>query len=288
MQRQQTPWFWGGMMPNFQNLVPPSASAWGGPWNSVELVGDGVMRVIPLEMPIETVRSFLPYTLDLAPQTMTRPGTHPVVMFFQEMVRAHMTIPSLLPNMTYHEYVFAVPHTVPNGAFGGVFGAPTKTHLQFMPKLLLSEWLPTIGGVLFWGFAKQMAHYQVTNNRVAISTQGGADPLVTLSYEPTGDYKPLHEYPNFGPLQEVMSEPLVSQLPAAMGPFLVCSNYDKIWSRAVLRPISTEITVHESFVTNLPTGIFPDGGKSILTSPLGSVEIKAPWKLSLLYPTWMA
>jgi hypothetical protein len=72
-----------------------------------------------------------------------------------------------------------------------------------------------------------------------------------------------------------------------MGPFLVCSNYDKIWSQAVLRPIKTEVTVHESFVPNLPCGRFPDHGHSITTSVLGSVEIKAPWRLSLLYPTWM-
>ena len=73
-----------------------------------------------------------------------------------------------------------------------------------------------------------------------------------------------------------------------MGPFLVCSNYDKVWNQAVLRPISSEITVHESFVPNLQTGVFPDEGKSITTSALGAVEIKAPWRLSVLYPTWLA
>ncbi len=280
MQRQQNPWFWG--MPPFSSFA--SATSFLGPLGNVELVGDGLIRAVTLEMPIETARSFLPYTLELAPQTMTKPGTHPVVMFFQEMVRAHMTIPTLLPNMTYHEYVLAVPHTRTTGAFG----MGSSAHLQFMPKLLLSEWLPTLGGLFFWGFAKQMAHYKVTNTRVAISTYRGSDPLVTLDYHPTGDYKPVSEYSHFGPLQEIMSEPLVSQLPAAMGPFLVCSNYDKIWSKAVLRPISTEITVHESFVPNLPTGIFPDEGRSITTSALGAVEIKAPWKLSVLYPPWMA
>lgn len=286
MQRQQSrhasnPWFWG--VPPFPSFANPTSFL--GPLGNVELVGDGVIRAVTLEMPIETARSFLPYTLELAPQTMTRPGTHPIVMFFQEMVRAHMTVPSLLPNMTYHEYVLAVPHTRTTGAFG----MGSSAHMQFMPKLYLSEWLPTLGGLFFWGFAKQMAHYRVTSNKIAISSYRAEDPLVSLNYdyEPDTEFKPVSEYSHFGPLQEIMSEPLVSQLPAAMGPFLVCSNYDKIWSQALLRPISTEITVHESFVPNLPTGIFP-GGKSITTSALGAVEIRAPWKLSVLYPPWMA
>jgi hypothetical protein len=262
---------------NFNPFMP-----WLAPWSAIELVGDGVMRAVPITLPIETVRSFLPYTLELGEQTMTPPGTHPVVMFFQEMVRAHMTIPSLLPNMTYLEYVLSVPFArVSMGGMG------SRSPLQFMPKLYLSEWLPTAGGLFFWGFAKEMAHYHVTNRRIAISDFDGS-PLVSLDYEPTGDYQPQGEYPLFGPLRGIMSEPLVSQLPAAMGPFLACSNYDKDWSRAVLRPIETEVTVYQSFVPNLPTGRFGSGGKSITRSPLGSVEIKAPWRLTMLYPPWFA
>lgn len=256
---------------------------WLSPLSGIQLVGDGVIRAVPIALPTETVLSLLPYTLELGEQTMTPRGTHPVVMFFQEMVRAHMTIPTLLPNMTYMEYVLSVPFARVSGAAG--FGS--RGPLQFMPRLFLSEWLPTIGGLLFWGFAKQMAQYHVTSRRIALSTFQG-DPLVSLDYEPAGDYQPVGQYPCFGDLRAVMSEPLVSQLPAAMGPFLACSNYDKDWSRAVLRPISTEVTVYQSFVPGLPCGRFASGGKSITTSPLGSVEILAPWRLSLLYPPWMA
>jgi hypothetical protein len=257
--------------------------AWLGPLSAVDLVGDGVIRVVQLALPAETVESFLPYTLELASQSMTPRGTHPVVMFFQEMVRAHVTIPMLVPNMTYHEFVLAVPFTRVRGA-GGLCSRGT---LQFLPRLYLSEWLPTLGGILFWGFAKEMARYHVTNHRIALSTFEG-DPLVSLDYQPAGDFEPPGEYPLFGPLREVMSEPLVSEVPAALGPLLACSNYDKDWSRALLRPIDTEVTIHQSFVPNLPCGRWSSGKKSITHSPLGSVEVKAPWRLSLLYPPWMA
>lgn len=256
---------------------------WLAPLSAIQLVGDGVIRAATLVLPSERVRTFLPYTLELGEQTMTPPGTHPVVMFFQEMVRAHMTVPTLLPNMTYHEYVMAIPFTRVS-AMGGL---GSRAPLQFMPRLYLSEWLPTIGGLLFWGFAKEMARYHVTNSRIALASFRG-DPLVSLDYEPAGDYRPVKEYPHFAPLCGVMSEPLISQLPAAMGPFLACSNYDKDWSRAVLRPIRTRVTIQSSFVPNLPCGEFGDGGSSIVDSPLGSVEIQAPWRLSLLYPPWMA
>jgi hypothetical protein len=279
MQYKANPWFPALPMPSLASPL-----AWMGPFGNVQLVGDGIIRAVTLELPTEAVRGLLPYTLELAPQQMTKAGTHPVVMFFQEMLRAHMNIPSLLPNMTYHEYVLAVPHTRPKGGFGmGSRGA-----LQFMPKLYLSEWLPTVGGLLFWGFAKEMAHYEVSESRIQIAPHGGGEPLVSLDYQPTGDYRPVGEYPNFAPLQQIMSQPLVSQLPAAMGPFLACSNYDKIWSQAVLRPISSKVTVNQAFVPNLPTGVFQDEGRSITSSVLGAVEIKAPWTLSVLYPIWLA
>lgn len=267
-----------GSSPQINPFLP-----WLAPFSGIQLTGDGIIRAATIVLPTEHVRTFLPYTLELGEQTMTPPGTHPVVMFFQEMVRAHMTIPTLLPNMTYHEYVMAVPFARVSGAGGLGSRAP----LQFMPRLFLSDWLATIGGLLFWGFAKEMARYHVTNSHIALASYRG-DPLVSLDYEPQGDYRPVTEYPQFADLCGVMSQPLVSQLPAAMGPFLACSSYDKDWSRAVLRPIRTKVTIQTSFVPNLPCGEFGDGGLSITGSPLGSVEIKAPWRLSLLYPPWMA
>ncbi len=62
-----------------KNLFPiPSLDA-------VNLVGNALIRAHTLILPETTVRRLLPDELTLLPQTLTPPGMHPLVLFFQRI-----------------------------------------------------------------------------------------------------------------------------------------------------------------------------------------------------------
>jgi hypothetical protein len=248
-------------------------------------------------MPSAVVESMLPYGFCLGPQTLTRKGTHPVVLFFQEMVRAHMTIPSLLPNMTYHEQIVGIPYTYVNSVLPWL---RSPGPFFYMPNLFLSEWLPTIGGQLYWGFNKQVAPVTVTDSTWTVFGDHG-EPVIgfrhRLPRRASHEWKPVarHPYPNFdwfsGP-NGLMVQPLLSQMPVGYKIVPVASNFNKLWDQAVIRPLEGQVEIHESFIPTLPTGRFPSHRKwapSIARSPFGCFELLAPWRLTIPYaPEWTA
>ena len=138
------------------------------PYNAINLVGSGIMRVVTIALPREEVRSLLPHGLELGRQDLTGPDEHPVVFHFQEMIRAHMTIPNLLPNLTYHEQVIGVPFTHVSPGLSG----PRSGPFFYMPNLYLDDAIATMGGRFLWGFAKQMASARVTERSWAVHEGG--------------------------------------------------------------------------------------------------------------------
>ena len=79
------------------------------PFPMLNLNGYGTQRGVTLALPTEKVLDLLPAGLELGPQTVSPKGTHPVILFFHDMFRAHMSFPSLLPNLTYREHSVGVP-----------------------------------------------------------------------------------------------------------------------------------------------------------------------------------
>lgn len=254
------------------------------PFSLVNLNGDGTMRGVTLALPCQQVRSFLPAGMELGPQNVTEPGLHPVVLFFHDMFRAQMSIPTLLPNMTYREHSVGVPFTYLSRQ------SITPGHpgpYYFMPKLYLDNFNATIGGLLFWGFAKEMASFQLTAGRYSISSLSG-QRVTSLAWraEEGAIHKPVAEYPNFAPVQAMLTQPIISQVPAAMGPFFILSDFDKDWDRATVRPLRTVVEVDLEYVPGYSAGRYPAGdwAPGIDQSVIGSYELKAPWRLSLPYP----
>jgi hypothetical protein len=252
------------------------------PYDHVYLAGNGITRGVTLTLPTARVTGLLPYGLDLGEQDLTPPGTHPVVLFFHDMFRAHLTIPTLLPDLTYHEQTLGIPFSyvtrgLPRGGACGPF--------FFMARLFLDDVLATAGGILWWGFAKKRARVTVTGDRYTVSGLDG-DPRISLHFDPVGEYRPIADLPAFEPIRRVMCQPIVSRVPAAMGPWFVCSDFDRKWDEAGVRPLRTVVRVDRAYVPGLPCGRFPARGRAvgIDRSPLGSYELSARWRLSLPYP----
>ena len=252
------------------------------PFDIVNLHGEGTMRGVTLALATARVRDFLPVGLELGEQTVTPPGPHPVVLFYHDMIRATMSIPTLLPNMTYHEHSVGVPFSyISRGSPGNRSLGP----YYFMPKLYLDNFLAVVGGTWFWGFAKHPGNFVVTENSYSISSIDGRR-LTSLEWESTTAARPIREFPHFEPVRQMLAQPMISMLPAALGPFFFLSTFDKDWEKATVRPLRTALEVDVEYVPSFSGGRYPHEGRSpgIDESVLGSYELRAPWRLGLLYP----
>lgn len=259
-------------------MTPPN------PFAAINLNGESIMRGVTLALPDWRVRNLLPAGLDLGPQDVTPSGTHPVILLFNDLFRAHMSVPTLLPNLTYHEHTIGIPFSYLSS------GSITPGHpgpYYFMPKLYLDNFWATLGGLTFWGFPKEMASFNVTAERYTVTSLAG-QRLTSLAWKPEAgsDYRPIAEYPHFEPVRQMLAQPLISMVPLSGGPFFVLSDFDKAWDVATLRPLETGVEVDVEFVPCYAAGRYPvsEWSPGIGSSVLGSYEMRAPWRLSLPYP----
>ncbi len=262
------------------------------PFNVVNLHGTGCFRSVTLALPIEQVARFLPAQLELGAQNVTPPGTHPVILSFNALTRAEMSIPSLLPSLTYNEFTFGIPYTMARrGKVGTAFqqllgrsNARVSGPFYYMPQLFLDSVLATLGGILYWGYAKRLARFKNAANRVAIDAEDGS-ALTSLDFNVAGEARPVTDYPHFAPIQAMLNQPLVSQMPVALGPVSVVADFDKHWPSATLRPLHTAVTVQQAFVQGFGLGRFPaaDWSEGIDTMVMGSYELQAPWRLGMAH-----
>jgi hypothetical protein len=254
------------------------------PFSAINLGGDGVFRGVTLAVPKARVEALLPPGLALGPQDVTPPGTHPVIASYNDLTRAQMSVPSLLPVLNYNEYTLGIPYSyIARGGLNRNSPGP----YYYMPKLFLNSTLAVIGGVGFWGFRKDPAFFHVGDDRFVIRTQR-EQTLTSLAWTPTGKFKPINEYPNFEPVRRMLDQPLISQVPPLGGPIYVVSDFDRRWEVATVRPLEITITIDEDFVPDCRSFASCTIGRGttapgIDESPLGSYELVAPWRLSLPY-----
>ncbi len=254
------------------------------PFAVINLNGTGTMRGVTLALPTDRVRELLPAGLEPGEQSVTPPGTHPVILFFHDMFRAQMSIPTLLPSMTYHEHSFGIPFSyISSGSITPGLPGP----YYFMPKLYLDNFWATLGGLTYWGFAKEMASVTVTgDNYTVTSLTGQRVTALNWKKQENSEYQPIANYPHFEPVRQMLNQPIISMVPFAMGPFFILSDFDKAWETATLCPMETAVEVDLAYIPGYQPGRYPAEGWSpgIDTSVLGSYDLRAPWRLSLPYP----
>ena len=256
------------------------------PFACINLNGYGTQRGVTVALPSDRVRDFLPAGLELGEQHVSPPGTHPVIILFNDMFRAQMSIPTLLPNMTYHEHSLGVPFSYISP---GWLTPGNPGPYYFMPRLHLDNVFATLGGLLFWGFAKRMANFTVTADHYAVASETG-QPITSLSWKATGKHLPIGEYRYFEPVRQMLAQPVVSMVPASLGPFFVLSDFDKQWDVATVRPLETAMDIFVEYVPGFTSGRYPKAGRApgIDASVIGSYELRSPWRLSLPYPPLMS
>lgn len=256
------------------------------PFDILGLNGDGRFRSVTLALPTDRVRQLLPTGIELGDQDVTESGTHPVIISFNILSRVRTSLPTLMPTLNYSEYTFGIPYSYTTR---GLVSRESPGPYYFMPRLFLDSFLAVMGGVMFWGYAKQSANFEESEGRTSISSMSG-EKLTSLSWQAQGGFAGVDAYEKFEPIRRMLDQPLVSLLPAALGPFPVVAPFEKQWAMARVRPLETVLTVTSEFITGFAPGRYPATGKApgIDVSILGSYEYVAPWRLGTPFPPMMA
>jgi hypothetical protein len=236
-----------------------------------------------LALPSSIVRALLPAGLELGEQHVTPRGTHPVIFLFHAFSHCQFSFPTLLPSMNFHEQTVGVPFNYVRAGHG-VEGS--RGPYYFMPKLYLDDrWVLMIGRT-WWGFDKEMAIVNATADRYTVTSLAGRR-LVSLGWGDRGDagHQPIAFYPEFEPIRQMLSQPLISASRLVAGPFFTLTDFDRRWNLATVRPLRAVLDVDPSYMPGLDGGHYPASGSSedANSSVLGSFELSAPWWLSFPY-----
>jgi len=247
--------------------------------------GEAKVRGVTLALPVDLVSGFLPLGLELGPQEFTNPGLHPVILFFQDMLGAQVSsaLPgtTLLPAVDYHEHCVIVPFThISRGPFKP--GDPGPYY--FMPKLYLDNPAATAAGLFFWGFAKEFGWIRVSGGQYSVANVAG-QPVTSFAWDMGRNevYRSMDVYPFFEPVLRMLTQPVVSIVPASLGPFFVLSDFVWQWGRG--RPLHTAVEVDLAYIPGYPRGRYPASGWSdgMDSNQLGGFEMTGAWRLSVPY-----
>jgi len=238
------------------------------PFSNLYGEGDYAAAIMLLPIASDQVARMLPNALELAPQTATPAGTHPVFFMFgrQSDVHSHL---SRWPTMTYDEFVLGVP--------GTQWKSTTSTYRGpyfFMPRLFLNRLLP-IGLGYLYGFAKELARVQVVNEAYQINSLWQNEALISDQFTPQGSTDTVSNFPLFKTQMDWLNQPFIGQ--TLLG-FYQRSHFDWDFDHAQIQAIEGQVTIAQTFKSGLPTGKFTF--ESLAQSALGAFQLRTHWRLS--------
>jgi uncharacterized protein with NAD-binding domain and iron-sulfur cluster len=253
--------------------------------SSYEGVGTIDAHVVVRLVPVDVARSLLPLGLELAPQSVTFPDRHPLVMIF-----AHDFFQAWFGDMDYHELMFAVPYVRLEDSH-----AANRGPFLYMPRLYLDELAPRLLGNLLYGFEKLEANITAHAGRFRVKRRDNGKPIATAHFEAVGDPGPATAFASFEVVRQLLEQPTISQaLRIAdedafadrdfLSPFL-CTNvrYDFGDPTATLQPVRAQVWISpETSPAGLPVGTFDT--PSLAEHELGSFRMRAPQVVSLPGP----
>jgi hypothetical protein len=230
----------------------------------------------------------LPDGLELGAAEVAEAGKHPVVLYFGNMFKAQLSVGPFPAPTDYREHVVGVPYTVYKAGRGGCGGY--RGPFFYMPQLYLDSLVFTLGGLIVWGFNKARANFkqesriseETTHHSYAVSSRRWGDKLVDVTWHAESEAERVECNKAFEIQRRIMSQPVISRQPLAIGPFFSCSDYDKTWSTADVKPIRTRTSIRSLYVPGLSPGDY-EGQALGEKNPLGSFELRTHWSLTFPY-----
>jgi len=185
--------------------------------------------------------------------------------------------------MKFHEQTFGIPFT----GIRAAVGVPSQPGpFYFMPRLYLDDLWVWMVGRNYWGFDKEMAVVQVTECSYTVSSSAGRQ-RASIVWSAGADEPrfAMDGYADFEPIRRMLTQPLVSLSPVAMGPFLSLTDFDRNWNLASVRPIRSVVDIDPLYLHGFDGGRYATSGALPESLPvlLGAYELSGPWWLSYPY-----
>jgi len=225
----------------------------------------------------------LPPELELAPQSITDTGKHPMLVLAgtqHNVQHAYgkngdklVPIPGLVP-ATYQETIVAVPyvqlkaaHRTPGEYYGPFY---------YMPALYLDSALAvTLGGL--YGYNKHLTkRYDSDGSHTQVYTENKKIPSIDLRMGiERGTFQDAKDVAAFAPMQQMMDMPLIGKKGDGS---LVCSLF--AWDGAApIRVAPADSYLSVGLIPSLELDPFPHYSGGYDKQKLGSFRITSHWKL---------
>jgi hypothetical protein len=230
-------------------------------------ISDYTAPMIPLAVPDGAVDALLPTGLTRQTQSVTPPGTHPVLV---PLARNYNTRPSsfALFRLDYLEYSVVVPYVRRTNA---------SATLTYIPILFLDEWFPILLGILLYGFPKRHAIIATAPPSYRARRSSSGPALVSADLTASGDPLPPATFPHFAAIAPMLGFPIVTHW---LDLVYVCSTMDwELETRARIQPVTGTLRMTEAFFPGLPRETYEIRG--IDEAPLGGFLLQTEWTLSL-------
>lgn len=230
--------------------------------------GAGYYRcgAVVLPYPTQNINQLLPKELEMGEQTVTPPGTHPLLLLFGQHRDVHVDGVNIF-GLNYMETVVSVPYVRWRDTRRAFVGP-----LAYLRRMYLSELLPVLMGYPY-AFPKELARIQgLPDYRVRSFL--GDQPLLLGNFHPYGPATDAMSFPNFAGLVDLFRQPFVCNI----GFGFVCSNMTFDTTRGAVRAADATVVIEREFVKGIIPG--PTSLPGLDADPLGAFMFEAPWKIT--------
>ncbi len=227
----------------------------------------------------EDLQALLPPDLELAPQSYTPEGEHPMLfMFDNTWLYLNPYLIELIdttdvpPNLHYYEFIAMLPYV----QFKNNANQNENGPYCFLPVLYLDSILAVWGGRIFWEFNKILTGFTVMTNDGSFSATDISNNSVILSGDTaeSGTKKSGRSFGNFVKILPILQLPVIEH-----GHLGYVSSIYKIDLDNV------DITPADISINNLQSNYFPKGIANIppiSTNMLGAFHMNYNWELSYI------
>lgn len=220
-----------------------------------------------LALPASDAASMLAGNAGLGAQTLTPPGTHPVILLMGE--HTGVRVKFLPGSIDYREALVSVPWVRRRGKACG------SGPLAHVSRLWLDRLAPVVGGWTF-GFPKIWSRVGMSDTSYAVKSMLSRTPLLEARFEARGEAAPVSQFGHFGVVRPIFEQPFLQRLLLA-GPSCV-EVMDFGLDRATLQPIEATIEVRDGFMAGFPAGVREVS--SIEESQFGAFRLELSWTLT--------
>ncbi len=233
---------------------------------------DGRFALTPLDATF--AQSLLPPDLELAPQSFTEDGKHPVLLmindtrlntnpFLEGVSNRHF----LNLKLHYNEFIVMLPYVQFKQAQYNEDGP-----FCFLPILYLDSLLAVMGGRIFWEFNKELAHFKVSDTDYKIAHEISRATYLTATFSQAPSMILGADLENFRDITPILSLPVLEY--GYLG--YISSIYKVGYEDAYIGPFSLEL--NNQSCPYLPHQAIKI--PSITDNPMGAFKLNYKWSLT--------